>query len=116
LASEHALLLVDRSDGVADRLTEGCQKQAMVYRAAVTFFWVAVAERMVWRYGQRGYRYLHLDAGHVCQNLYLAAESLDCGTCAIAAFDDDLLNAALTVDGQEMFAVYVAAVGKKTIL
>ena len=42
-------------------------------------FWVAVVERMTWRYGERGYRYLHLDAGHICQNLYLAAETSNCG-------------------------------------
>ena len=72
------------------------------------------AYRMIYRYGQRGYRYLHLDAGHTCQNLYLAAEAIACGVCAIGAFDDDQLNAALRLDGQEQFAVYVATVGKKS--
>jgi nitroreductase len=38
---------------------------------------------MTWRYGERGYRDLHLDAGHVCQNLYLAAEAVGCGVCAM---------------------------------
>ncbi|MGL5512674.1 MAG: nitroreductase family protein, partial [Sporomusa sp.] len=66
-----------------------------------------------YRYGQRGYRYLHLDAGHTCQNLYLAAEAVDSGVCAIAAFDDDCLNKALAIDGDNQFAVYVATVGKK---
>jgi SagB-type dehydrogenase family enzyme len=67
---------------------------------------------MAWRYGQRGYRYLHLDVGHVCQNLYLAAQSVECGVCAIAAFDDQDLGQTLGVDGQEQFPIYVAAVGK----
>jgi SagB-type dehydrogenase family enzyme len=72
-----------------------------------------VAYRMTWRYGERGYRYLLLDAGHVCQNLYLAAEPIGCGVCAIAAFFDDKLNAALGLDGEKQFAVYLATVGKR---
>ncbi|HEY3312047.1 MAG TPA: SagB/ThcOx family dehydrogenase, partial [Anaerolineales bacterium] len=75
--------------------------------------WVAVLARMRWRYGQRGYRYLHLDAGHVCQNLSLAAEATGCGICPIAAFNDDLLNGVLGLDGEEQFAIYMASLGKK---
>ena len=69
---------------------------------------------MTWKYGQRGYRYLHLDAGHVCQNLYLAAEAIGAGACAIGAFDDDALNGLLGLDGINHFVIYAAAVGKKT--
>ncbi len=81
--------------------------------SAVTFLWVAVPYRMTWRYQERGYRYLHLDAGHVCQNLYLAAEAIDAGVCAVAAFDDDALNTLLCLDAKEAFVIYLAAVGKK---
>jgi SagB-type dehydrogenase family enzyme len=66
---------------------------------------------MTWRYQERGYRYLFLDAGHVCQNLYLAAQEINCGVCAIAAFDDDKLNELLNI-GNEQTAIYMAAVGK----
>jgi len=68
---------------------------------------------MTWRYCQRGYRYLYLDAGHVCQNLYLLAESIRCGVCAIAAYDDDLVNHALGLDGEEQFAIYIATLGRR---
>jgi SagB-type dehydrogenase family enzyme len=68
---------------------------------------------MKWRYGERGYRYLHLDAGHVCQNLYLSAETIDCGVCAIAAFLDDDMNELLDLDGEQEFVIYIATVGKK---
>jgi SagB-type dehydrogenase family enzyme len=70
---------------------------------------------MCWRYGERGYRYLHLDVGHVCQNLYLSAASIDCGVCAIAAFDDDRMNQLLGFDGENEFTIYVAAMGKKQV-
>ena len=56
---------------------------------------------------------MYLDAGHVCQNLYLLAEAIGCGVCAIAAYDDDLVNAALNLDGVEQFAIYIATLGKR---
>ncbi len=113
IASEHALLPLNLESGLPEKLSEACMKQSKIIHSAVSFFWVAVRERMYWRYGERGYRYLHLDAGHVCQNLYLSAEPIDCGICGIAAFDDALLNAALNLDGEELFVVYAASLGKK---
>ena len=53
-----------------------------------------------------------LDAGHVCQNLYLACESLGLGTCAIGAYSQEKLDAFLGLDGQEEFAVYLSPVGR----
>lgn len=114
LATRHALVQLKTTPSIATELTYACYNQRMIFYSAATFFWVAVTERMTWRYGQRGYRYLHLDAGHICQNLYLAAEAVECGVCAIAAFDDDMLNAALEIDGQAVFSVYLASVGKRT--
>lgn len=113
LALENALLPVKIKAEVADEIARACGDQEHVRQSAVTFLWAAAAERMTWRYGERGYRYLHLDAGHVCQNLYLAAESLDCGVCALAAFNDDELNRALGLDGEEQFVIYAATLGKR---
>lgn len=112
-AIEHALLPIDLSEDINARLTAATLDQNQVARSAVTFFWVVVIERMEWRYPERGYRYLLLDAGHVCQNLYLAAAAIDCGVCAIAAFDDDQLNQELGVDGTTQFAVYIASLGRR---
>lgn len=96
------------------RVAAGCLNQQHILKSAVTFLWTAVPDRMTWRYGERGYRYLHLDAGHVCQNLYLAALSVGCGVCAIAAFDDAAMNRLLGIGGEEQFLIYVAMVGKKS--
>ena len=79
----------------------------------MTFLWVAVPHRMCWRYGERSYRYLFLDAGHVCQYLYLAAESIGAGACAIAAFDDEALDEAAGVDGETAFVIHAASAGRK---
>jgi len=112
-ALDHKLVTVDLTADVAERTVQACADQHMVGQAAVSFIWVAVVARMVWRYSERSYRYLHLDAGHVCQNLYLAAEAVGCGMCAIAAFDDDLLNQVVGADGEDQFAIYAASLGKK---
>ena len=113
LAIEHKLLEVNTSSDVPDKAVEGCLGQRFVKTSAVTFIWTVVAYRMKWRYGERGYRYMHLDVGHVCQNLYLSAESIDCGVCAIAAFSDDDMNRLLNVDEENQFVIYIATVGKK---
>jgi nitroreductase len=55
---------------------------------------------------------VNLDAGHVCGNLYLAAEAIGAGTCAIAAYNQRQMDALLKVDGEDEFAIYVAPVGK----
>lgn len=113
LPLDHKLLEIRRNNQIASQITEGCLGQDMVLRSAVTFLWTAVSYRMTWRYHQRGFRYLFLDCGHVCQNLYLAAEMINAGVCAIAAFLDDELNRILTLDGEEQFIIYLATVGKK---
>lgn len=114
-AIEHSLVALDLAPEVNARLTAACLDQSQVANSAVTFAWGAVIERMVWRYPERGYRYILLDAGHVCQNLYLAAEALGCGVCAIAAYDDDLTNQVFGLDGENQFIVYLASLGKRTV-
>lgn len=113
LALGHSLAAADVSGDIGERLTAACLGQGMVASCAAAFFWTAAVERMYFRYGERGYRYLHLDAGHACQNLCLAAEAVSCGACEIGAFDDAKLDAALGLDGVKQFAVYAATVGKK---
>jgi SagB-type dehydrogenase family enzyme len=113
MAHEHALIEVNLTPDIASRLEEACLGQKMITTCAAAFFWTAVVERMTWRYAERGYRYLHLDAGHACQNLYLAGEALGCGTCAIGAYEDDTLNELLGLDGKERLVIYLATLGKK---
>jgi SagB-type dehydrogenase family enzyme len=113
LALDHRLVALPAPSDVGDRLAEACLGQEIAKTSAVLFLWIADSGRMTWRYGERGFRYVHLDAGHVCQNLYLAAEAIGAGTCAIGAFDDDAVNGLVGLDRPERFAVYLAAVGKR---
>ena len=85
LALEHRLAEESRDPGLPKHVTAAFLNQPHILESAVTFLWIAVPGRMTWRYSERGYRYLHLDAGHVCQNLYLAASGIGCGVCAGSA-------------------------------
>ena len=113
LALEHKLAEVNMTDTIAEEISNACLHQKVILKSAITFIWAADAARMTWRYGERGYRYLHLDAGHICQNLYLSAQVIGCGACAIGAFDDELMNSVVGIDGEEQFVVYMATVGKR---
>lgn len=113
LALEHKLQEVAIDTGIADNFVKACLGQTFIKDSAVIFIWVAVPYRMTWRYSERGYRYMFLDAGHVGQNLYLSAEGIGCGTCAIGAYDDDAVNKLLSIDGKKQFVIYLAALGKK---
>ena len=98
---------------IGHRAAVACLGQRFVALAAVTFFWTAIPARMEWRYGLAAHKVIALDAGHVCQNLYLACESLGLGTCAIAAYDQDACDRLLGVDGDEEFTLYLAPVGRR---
>lgn len=112
LALSHQIVAVDLREGLKEEILNGCLKQKFVATSAVTFIWAAEAYRTTWRYVERGYRYMLLDAGHVCQNLYLAALAVNSGCCAIAAYNDDQMNEILGLDGENNFVIYIAAVGK----
>lgn len=112
---KHCLILIDEGEAIHQAIYEGCLRQEMIATSAVNFIFSAVPYRTSWRYGQRGYRYLYLDAGHIGQNLHLAAENIDAGACMIGAYLDEAMNEAMGFDGNEEFVIYVSAVGKKPI-
>lgn len=110
---KHGLLLFDDSPQARNKINKGGFNQKAVHGAAVNFIYTAVPYRTSWRYGQRGYRYLYLDAGHVGQNLHLAAEAIAGGACMIGGYLDEAMNETLGIDGIEEFVIYIAAVEKK---
>lgn len=107
----HALELLREGEPGGD-LARAALGQALCADAAAVFVWTAVFERSKWKYEQRAYRYIYMDAGHICENLYLAATTLGLGACAIGALYDDDLNAVLGVDGTDESAIYMCAAGR----
>jgi len=96
-----------------NKVAEAALGQSFLAQAGVVFIWSAILRRNFSKYGHRGMRYILMDAGHICQNLLLAAEALGLGACPVAAFYDDDLNALLGFDGTEESVIYLAAVGTK---
>ncbi len=86
--------------------------QPWAAEAAVVLLLSAVCERSLSRYGDRGYRYLLLEAGHVAQNMVLAATGLRLGAVNLGGFLDDELSALLRVDTDEEIVLYGTAVGR----
>jgi len=84
----HSLRLVKSGDFRND-LWQATLRQDWVREAPVSLVICAVYERTTWRYGERGIRYVHIEVGHVGQNVYLMSTALGLGTVAIGAFYDD---------------------------
>ncbi|MHC4131737.1 MAG: SagB/ThcOx family dehydrogenase [Planctomycetota bacterium] len=82
--------------------------------APVVFLWTAIFQRSKFKYQQRAYRYIYLDAGHIAENLALTAVSLKLGSCQIGAFLDDQINEILELDGTEESILYLTSVGSPT--
>lgn len=112
LPVEHQLLVVSIDGGLRENIVAATLNQTFAGCAAVTFIWTAIPYRMEWRYDVAAHKVIALDAGHVCQNLYLACAAISGGTCAIAAYNQELMDKLVNVDGDEEFAIYLAAVGK----
>ena len=92
-------------------VAEGALGQSVCAEAALVLIWTAIFQRSKWKYGQRAYRYVYLDAGHIAQNLALAAVSLGLGSCQVGALYDDELNRILDLDGIEESVIYTSAIG-----
>lgn len=111
LSIEHQLWLMLSEKGLAERVHEASNDQ-YVLDSAVVFIWTAIPYRSEWRYGLLAHKMIAQDSGHVCQNLYLACESIGAGTCALGAYNQAKMDAVLGVDGEEEFTFYMAPVGR----
>ena len=114
LPIEHKLLFIDSRPDLAEKLAQACLEQTFIKDGAVIFAWTAVPYRAEWRYSIVAHKMIALDAGHVCQNLYLAAEAIDAGTCAIGAYHQKSVDDLIGVDGEDEYVIYLAPVGKQT--
>ncbi len=111
---EHALDPI-RQGAFSAQIAQAALGQEMCAEAAAVFVWTAVFQRCRWKYGQRAYRYVYLDAGHIAENLALAAVSLGLGSCQIGALLDDEVNRLIEVDGIDESVVYMTCVGHGSV-
>jgi SagB-type dehydrogenase family enzyme len=107
---ENSLELLREGD-YSNAIAHAALDQKMASAASAVFIWTAVVERARWKYRQRAFRYIYMDAGHIGQNVALAAEGLGLGCCAVGALYDDEVNDLVGADGEEETAVYLTCVG-----
>ena len=110
LPLDHGLVHLPDQQPEKDRIAEGLLGQT--FGAAAVFIWTAVPYRMEWRYSAVSHKIIAIDVGHLCQNLYLAVEAVECGTCAIGAYNQRVMDEIVGADGEEEFVIYAAPVGK----
>ena len=107
---EHALELIKEGD-FRKRITNAGLKQEMLGDSCVTFVMSAIFDRTRHKYGERGFRYVYMEAGHISQNIALQAVSLGLGSVTVGAYIDEQVNELIGVDGTKEAAIYLHAVG-----
>lgn len=112
LALEHKLLFLYDEENLEEKITDGALGQKFAGTAAVSFIWSCLPYRGEWRYDKLSHKIMLIDAGHVCHALYIACEALGLGTCALAAYDQNLMDEIVKADGENEFVVYMAPVGR----
>lgn len=117
LSDQHKLLFMFELNNIEEKVDEMTLEQPFVpnfaKKAAVLFAWSTIPYRSEWKFDITAHKKILIDIGHVCQNLYLASESINSGACAIGIYDQKMMDELLGLDGDEEFVIYLAAVGKK---
>ena len=109
IADGHKIVRVADGD-VRSELADAALGQRMVAEAPASVFFSAVFERTTERYGERGIKYVYIEVGHSAQNVYLQAEALGLGTCAIGAFTDSRVIQVLELPENEE-PLYIMPIG-----
>jgi len=114
IAVGHKLLFLKELDPekMPEKMSEINNRQAFIGKAAVVFMWTVRPYRTEYRYADDSLKDILMSVGHICQNLYLGVEAIECGTCAIVAYNQKLLDEFLEIDGYDEIALYLAPVGK----
>ena len=111
LVITHELQLLHEGD-FGGKVVESALGQKFLAQANVVFLLSAVLHRTQQRYGERGQRYILMEAGHIAQNIYLVASALGLGACSVGAFYYRDINQLLGLDGVKETTLYLIAVGK----
>jgi SagB-type dehydrogenase family enzyme len=94
--------LSPESEGDArPNLARAALGQSMIFMAPVTIAISGIFERSMHKYGDRGIRYVYMEAGHAAQNIHLQVVSLNLGTVIVGAFRDDQVKSALRLRPDE---------------
>lgn len=109
LSEEHSIELVKKGDFRKD-LAEAALGQEFIEDAGLSIVICAVYERTTLYYGDRGYRYVYMEAGHIAQNIHLQSVALNLASVAVGAFDDNKVKKVLSLPGN-IAPIYIIVVG-----
>ena len=108
---EHSLEFIDKED-LREKLCHASLNQDFILKAPIDIIIAADFERTITRYGERGTRYVYMEAGHVGQNIYLVCEALNLGTVAVGAFRDEEVKEVLNI---VLDPLYIMPIGHKDL-
>ena len=120
LPLDHKLVLIKEDAEINEKVKSGSLHQNtlledgphfFIKEALVVFIWTGIPYRSEWRYTLAAAKLVALDAGHVCQNLHIAASAIGVGSCSIGAYDQREMDKLLDVDGEDEFVIYMSPVG-----
>jgi len=100
ICAEHSLEPRRQGD-LRSGLSEAAYGQMFIAEAPASILLIAVPQRTIRRYRERGVRYIYIEVGCITQNVYLQAEALGLGTVCVGAFDDDRLRSLIDLNPEE---------------
>lgn len=111
IQDQHTLTLLDDKNDIKERVNQSLWTQ--LRGANFTMLLTAIPYRSEYKYGFTAHKMIAMEMGHAGQNLSLAAEVIECGACCLAAYNQELADQVLGLDGVNEFAMYAITVGKK---
>lgn len=112
LPKTHQVISIREDSDIPFAMGTASMDFKVITRAAVTFLWVAVPYRSVWALGNRGYRSVLLETGHICQALMMASACIGCDVHPIDLFHDQMVIQLADLEPETQWPVYIAAVGR----
>jgi SagB-type dehydrogenase family enzyme len=109
-AGNHSLTLHQTGD-FRQELADTALGQSSIARCPVDMVICAIHPRTAYRYGRRGERYVHMEVGHVGQNVSLQAVALGLGTVMVGAFEDEEVRKVLALE-EQIKPLYIVPMGK----
>ena len=112
LPSAHSVLALRLDSDLPFAMGTASMNFKVITRAAVTFLWVGIPYRSTWALGNRGYRSVLIEAGHICQALIMSAGSIGYQVFPVDLFHDEMIMQLADLDPETQWPVYIGAVGK----
>ncbi len=112
ISFSHKLYFVKKIEDAEKTIGELSYNQNFVGKAPVIFCWTAVPYRTEWRYTILAHKFIAVDLGLICQNLYMACEAIKLGTCAIGYYEQNKIDKLFELEPKDEFVVLLQPVGK----